>query len=218
MGGAKRYPSRLIRKCCTMMGFAALYPSYGLRLRRYGADQRRIPAPQIIVGQVRAAPPAVDRIVAAEIFLVRDNGLAELGERQPASQVGRVAIPSGSPARVCAVPRQGPPRPVSGRTPARRADSRFPIRRRRASGADCTADGTARLVSEYPRAISSSIRISVAPSPVDAGGQFFEQFDQGRSQQRQGAQIPGEQIEAGFRRRRPICLPGRACRSQVPLR
>ena len=43
----------------------------------YGAPlwlhQRRIPAPQIVVGQVRAAPPAVDWVVPAEIFLVGDE-------------------------------------------------------------------------------------------------------------------------------------------------
>ena len=41
--------------------------------------QRRIPAPEIVVGQVRASPPAIDRIVAAEIFLVGEDGLAEIG-------------------------------------------------------------------------------------------------------------------------------------------
>jgi len=40
--------------------------------------------------------------------------------------------------------------------------------------------------------------------------QFFEQIDQDGFEQRQGAQILAEQIEAGLRRRRSICLPGRA--------
>ena len=44
-------------------------------------DQHRIPAPQIIVGQMRAAPPAVDWIVPAEVFLVGKNSLAEFGDR-----------------------------------------------------------------------------------------------------------------------------------------
>ena len=42
---------------------------------------------------LRAAPPAVDRVVAAEIFLVRDDGLAEFGQRESASQDGFVASP-----------------------------------------------------------------------------------------------------------------------------
>jgi len=69
------------------MGFASLYPSYGLR-----RDQRRVPPPQIIVRQVRATPPAINPIVSAEVFLVRDNRPAEFGKRQPASLVGRVAV------------------------------------------------------------------------------------------------------------------------------
>jgi hypothetical protein len=40
--------------------------------------------------------------------------------------------------------------------------------------------------------------------------QFFEQIDQNGLEQRQGAQIRAEQIETGLRRRRSICLPGRA--------
>src|SRR5260370_38129347 len=54
--------------------------------------QHRIPAPETIVGQPRTAPPAIDRVVAAEVFLVSDNGLAEFGERQPASLVCLEAI------------------------------------------------------------------------------------------------------------------------------
>src|SRR4051812_27212704 len=55
--------------------------------------QRRIPAPQVIVGQPRAAPPAINRIVSAEVFLVSQNRLAEFGERQPASLVCRETSP-----------------------------------------------------------------------------------------------------------------------------
>src|SRR6478736_4038127 len=97
MGGVRRYPSiRHLRApnsrwvlLSSPSGARAtrwLYPSY--RLRR---DQSRVPPPQIIVRQVRATPPAVDRIVAAEVFLVGDDGSAEFGERQPASQVGGLA-------------------------------------------------------------------------------------------------------------------------------
>jgi hypothetical protein len=42
---------------------------------------------------VRAAPPAIDWIVAAEVFLVGENSLAEFGERQLASQISRVPVP-----------------------------------------------------------------------------------------------------------------------------
>ena len=40
---------------------------------------------------MRTAPPAVDRIVPAEVCLVRENSLAEFGEPQPAAQVGGIA-------------------------------------------------------------------------------------------------------------------------------
>src|ERR1700682_286510 len=52
-----------------------------------GADQNRIPAPQAIVGQPCTAPPAVDRVVQTEVFLVRDNRLAAFRQRQFASLV-----------------------------------------------------------------------------------------------------------------------------------
>ena len=41
---------------------------------------------------MRAAPPAVDRIVLAEVLLVRENSFSEFGERQPAAQVGSVPV------------------------------------------------------------------------------------------------------------------------------
>ena len=47
-------------------------------------------APKPVVGEFGTAPPATDRIVAAEIFLVCNNIHAEFGERQPASQVDLV--------------------------------------------------------------------------------------------------------------------------------
>src|SRR4051794_16353162 len=56
-------------------------------------DQRRIPAPQIVVGQVRAAPPTIDGIVPTKIYAVRENSLSELREEQSASLVGLVARP-----------------------------------------------------------------------------------------------------------------------------
>jgi hypothetical protein len=42
---------------------------------------------------MRAAPPAVDRVVAAKVFLVSDNCLAEFGQRETAPQEGFVSIP-----------------------------------------------------------------------------------------------------------------------------
>src|SRR5262249_46088395 len=47
--------------------------------------QNRLQAPQPIVGQVPAAPPTIDRVVAAEILLVPENFSAEIGDRQRAS-------------------------------------------------------------------------------------------------------------------------------------
>src|SRR5450756_2463239 len=64
-----------------------------LRLR-----PNRIEAPQPIVGQFGAAPPAMDRVAPAEILLVRDNRLAEFGQRQPASVVGGETVPQVFPA------------------------------------------------------------------------------------------------------------------------
>jgi hypothetical protein len=53
--------------------------------------QNGIETPHPIVGQSGATPPAVDRVVAAEVLLVCDNRLAKFGERQPTSPVGRLA-------------------------------------------------------------------------------------------------------------------------------
>ena len=53
--------------------------------------------------------------------------------------------------------------------------------------------------------------------PCRSGRKLFEQIKQGRPEQRQRAQIRAEQIETGFRRRRPIGLPGRARRREFLL-
>src|SRR5580698_6463409 len=69
-----------------------------VRIRRFigslprRRDQNAIVAPQIVAGQVRATPPAVNRVVAAEVFLVSENGSAEIGDAQPASPVSLVAL------------------------------------------------------------------------------------------------------------------------------
>src|SRR6185312_17437488 len=39
--------------------------------------QNGVVTPQPVIGQVRTAPPAIDRVVAAEIFLMRDDIPAE---------------------------------------------------------------------------------------------------------------------------------------------
>src|SRR3954454_19992724 len=49
------------------------------------------------------------------------------------------------------------------------------------------------------------------------GWKLFEQIGQHGPEQRQRAQILSEQIEAAFRRRRPIRLPGRARRRELPF-
>src|SRR4051794_26633658 len=48
-----------------------------------GHDEREclaVPAPDPFIGQVRAAPPAVDQVVAGEIVLAGDNRSPELGQ------------------------------------------------------------------------------------------------------------------------------------------
>src|SRR6185437_16310509 len=58
-------------------------------------DQRlvvRVPSPQVLVGHFGPAPPApdrivADRVVAAEIHVVRDDRFAELCQREPAAQI-----------------------------------------------------------------------------------------------------------------------------------
>src|SRR3954463_8285538 len=62
-------------------------------LRRDQFTVHRIPAPQIVIGQLRAAPPAVDRVVPAEIIGPGQNGLAERGQRQLAFLVAPVSTP-----------------------------------------------------------------------------------------------------------------------------
>src|ERR1700753_3541214 len=58
-------------------------------LRRFGirGDERRAPAPEIVVAQFGAAPPAVDRIESAEILLAGEDRLAERRQRQRADLV-----------------------------------------------------------------------------------------------------------------------------------
>src|SRR3954464_9823671 len=63
-----------------VLGLAALDRG---RCVRVGRDERRAPAPEIVVGQLGAAPPAVNRIVPAEILLAGQNRFAERGQRQP---------------------------------------------------------------------------------------------------------------------------------------
>jgi hypothetical protein len=50
-------------------------------------------APQPIIGQVGAAPPTVDRIVAAEVLLMGQDGPPELRQRQSAAEMYGVPIP-----------------------------------------------------------------------------------------------------------------------------
>src|SRR6187399_3081346 len=90
MGRAKRNPSWLPPRVRDDDGFRfrSTHPT-GTPLRH---EQNRVPAPQPVVGQPRAAPPAVDRVVPAEIFSAGQNGLAERGERQPAFLVSLVSF------------------------------------------------------------------------------------------------------------------------------
>ena len=59
-----------------LVGIRRVMPSVFAR-----RDQNRTPAPEIVVGQPRATPPAIDRVMAAEIFLVGEDGFAEFGQR-----------------------------------------------------------------------------------------------------------------------------------------
>src|SRR5438477_7144830 len=56
---------------------------------RSGPRQTRVVPPEPVVGQARAAPPAIDRVVTAEIFLVGDDGFTELRQREPAPEIER---------------------------------------------------------------------------------------------------------------------------------
>src|SRR5258708_1139246 len=51
-----------------------------ISLRRNQSAVRWVPAPEEVVNQFGAAPPAVDRVVAAEIFRSRQDSFAQRGE------------------------------------------------------------------------------------------------------------------------------------------
>src|SRR4051812_34224900 len=62
---------------------------------RSGRDQPRVrwvPAPEAVVGQFGAAPPAMDGIVPAKIFDAGKNRGAEIGQRERALLVAREAL------------------------------------------------------------------------------------------------------------------------------
>ena len=101
-----------------------------------------------------ATPPAVDRVVAAEVFLVGENRLAEFGERQTASPVGLLARSVSSVFAKCAVRRLLPSRRVSVRARAFRAETLSPTHRTAAVGRG----------SAYARA-HSWMYIHVQPTP-----------------------------------------------------
>src|SRR5258708_34553573 len=63
-----------------------------ISLRRNQSAVRWVPAPEEVVNQFGAAPPAVDRVVAAEIFRSRQDRFAERGELQLAFLVSRGTI------------------------------------------------------------------------------------------------------------------------------
>ena len=61
-----------------------------------GRDQRpvrHVPSPQPIVGQFGAAPPAMDGVVAAEVFRVCQDGSTEFGQLQSALLVSPTSFP-----------------------------------------------------------------------------------------------------------------------------
>src|ERR1700743_1117137 len=62
----------------------------GLMPRR--RNQHGIVTPQVVVGQVRATPPSINRVVAAEVFLVGENGPAEIGDAKAASPEGIIEL------------------------------------------------------------------------------------------------------------------------------
>jgi hypothetical protein len=146
-------------------------------------DQNRIPPPQAVIGQVRATPPAIDRVVTAEVFLVRDNRLAKFGQRQPASLVGRVTVPIIiPPERAQFVVEARYSRPRSVREPFQQgSDFR---------GAEYTPLAERLKVKERIRERVSPRDQLKQPhfrraKPRHAGGKLLEQVQQGRLEQRQ---------------------------------
>ena len=69
MGGAQRDPIAKSSNSCNP-GFRCDSPDDAAVRQRSASrpDQDRVPAPQPVIGQSGAAPPAMNRIVAAEIF------------------------------------------------------------------------------------------------------------------------------------------------------
>ena len=64
----------------------------GAGLRRDQSAIRRVPAPQVVTGQLGPAPPAMELIVPAEILGLRQNSLAQGGQRKCAALVPRMTI------------------------------------------------------------------------------------------------------------------------------
>ena len=182
-------------------------------VRRYHPSMTgRVPAPQAVVGQVRAAPPAIDRIVPAEIFGPGQNRLTERGERQPGLLV---TLDSGSRIvvhfdvnRPLVQARHGGRRRKRQSVQQRR---RIPNSRTRAAGSAACSDGKASNGCPCSLAeISSSIRISVAPSRSHAPEALRASLPERLPKLRQERSNPVKQIEPSLRRRRSIGLPGRA--------
>ena len=171
--------------------------------------QTRIPAPQAFVGQFGAAPPAVNRIMPAEILLVRDNRFAEFGQRQPASHICLKASAQVFPvdhAQLLIKARDGRPR---AERQSIEQIAVFPlIENTRLPQATKMEKRIGERVSPRNQLKHPHFR---GAEPGRLGRKFLKQINQHRPEQRQCAQIPAEQFEASLRRRRAIRLPGRTC-------
>src|ERR1700682_3707820 len=62
------------------------------KLRRDKDAVLRVPAPQAIIDQFGAAPPAMNGVAPGEIVRPRDDGFAKFSQRKPASLVPRVTV------------------------------------------------------------------------------------------------------------------------------
>ena len=182
-------------------------------LRRDQRTAFAIPAPQPFVGQMRAAPPAPDRVVAAEI----------LGRPPRTASAKFVSATAGFRRKAALRPRalsrierrpasvETRDRRASGRTQALRAARPTPTDRTRASRAQPLVETTRR----YGCCVRSrSVReaaLPIAPSPVVGDRQFCEQFFHRRASGKTACRASCRATRTqSSRRRRPVGLPGHA--------
>ena len=138
--------------------------------RRDQSVVRRVPAPQAVIGQFGTAPPAMDRVVPAEIFSTGQNCFTERGQLQLALFISLETM-----AVIVQVQRERPLVEAGhgGRWTTRQPVEQgadFPIARTHAAGCASSWPGKTSNGRASPADISSSIRISVAPRPRHIAG------------------------------------------------